>query len=102
MSQMAGWDFDTFGVFVQPAMGDFVTLTAVRGGIEQFSEPLSRRPWVPPAACLLLLIRPVTGGDVFLSFAVFFLSCTQLCSRLLFFKILFFVIIIINSIMFFL
>lgn len=72
MSQMAGWDFDTFGVFVQPAMGDFVTLTAVRGGIEQFGEPLSRRPWVPPAACLLLLIRPVTGGDVFLSFAVFF------------------------------
>lgn len=29
MSQMAGWDFDTSGVFVQPAMGDFVTLTAV-------------------------------------------------------------------------
>lgn len=42
MSQMAGWDLNTFGVFVQPVSqpGDFVTLTAARGGIEQFSGPL--------------------------------------------------------------
>lgn len=38
--QMAGWDFHAFGVFAQPVMGDFVTLTAARGGIEQFYGPV--------------------------------------------------------------
>lgn len=41
MSQMAGWDFDTFGVFfVQPVMGDLVTVTTARGEIVQFNGPL--------------------------------------------------------------
>ena len=31
---------------------------------------LSRKPRVPLAACLWLLIRAVTGGDVFLSFLI--------------------------------
>lgn len=40
VSQMGDWDFDTFGVFVQPVTGDFVTLMTVRGGIVQFNGPL--------------------------------------------------------------
>lgn len=57
MSQMAGQDFDTFGVFVQPVMGDFVTLMTVRGrdcAIQRASfchvDPGSCRP--PVYGCL--------------------------------------------------
>lgn len=53
---MAGWD--TFGVFVQPVMGDSVTLRKASCAI-QWQPFLSRRP------VLWLLMRPVTGDSVF-------------------------------------
>lgn len=55
-----------------------MTLTAARGGIGQFYGPLfvSRRLREPLAACLWPLIRPVTGGGVFLSFLVLLHSTT--------------------------
>lgn len=52
MSQMAGRDFNTFGVFVPPVMGDFVTLTAARGGIVQFNGPLFVTYALGAAGCL--------------------------------------------------
>lgn len=86
MSQMAGWDFDIFGVFVQPVMGDFVTQTGGWGGLSNPAGlPLSRRPWVPLEACLLLLIRPVTGGHVFLSLHFSYAQNYALCFNVLYF-----------------
>lgn len=40
VSQMAGWDLDTFGVFLSSQSWETLTLTAARGGIGQFNGPL--------------------------------------------------------------
>lgn len=47
-------------VFVQPVIGGFLTPKAREGIVQLGGNVLSQRLW--------LLIRPVTGGDVFPSF----------------------------------
>ena len=72
VSQMAGWDFDTFCVFL--SIQSWETLWHWRrrgeGLCNSMGLFLSRKPRVPLAACLWPLIRAVTGGDVFLSFLI--------------------------------